>query len=115
MSRHLVNLCHSFYGILTDNIVIFYTVHHILGVRLRTWIVFERVDFKGGLLDCYQHCLDRERGGQQSGQLLRDGQDGERGDRAGLILRLESVLSSDPVPINQSMCMFMFLYHLSYS
>ncbi len=57
-----------------------YLVHHNLGLRLRTRIVLDGVDFKGGLLDCYQRCLDGERGGQRSGQLLRDGQDGERGE-----------------------------------
>ncbi len=110
VSRHLANL----------SLVLWHPSHqhrgrllHVpsqLGVRRRTRIVLDGIDFKGSLLDWYQRCVDGERGGQRSGQLLlHDGQDGERGEGQAWIKTRITVTSSDPVPVICPMCTFMFL------
>ncbi len=85
MPRYLVYLCHSFYGIEASNIDIdiFSTFYHTWGVSLEgadanrqveTVLSLDGTDIK--------RCVDGERGGQRL--LLHDGEDGERGERAGL-------------------------------
>ncbi len=89
MPRHLINLCHSFDGIEASNIDIanFSTFYHTWGSHWKARTPTDR--WRSLSLDGtdIKRCVDGERGGQQLRLLLHDGQDGERGERAGLTLR----------------------------
>ncbi len=85
MPRHLVYLCHSFYGIEASNIAIaiFSNLLPYLGVSLEGADANQQVETVSSLDGTViKHCVDGEQGGQQL--LLHDGQDGERGERTGL-------------------------------
>ncbi len=83
--RHLVYLCHSFNGIVASNIDIanFSTFYHTWGVSLEGADADRQVEIIESRRDCIKRGVNGERGGQRL-QLLHDGQDGERGERAGL-------------------------------